>query len=127
MLRRALITIPDQYHVDIQDMFRIKGGRDRDGMGDLAKTIIDSSYEEIKGKFPKDNHNYWEWKPLDPANLKYAAIDGYVSYELYRRILDMKKGLRVRLDAEPCHRCRASSSGSYKRKNPGWPKGPNEW
>ena len=30
---------------------------------------------------------------MDQASLNYAAVDGYVSYELYRRIRDMKNSL----------------------------------
>ena len=65
----------------------------RIGMDTLAGNVIDSSYLEMKSGFPSDLHNYWEWKPMDQASLNYAAVDGYVSYELYRRIRDMKNSL----------------------------------
>jgi hypothetical protein len=86
VLHLAGIHIPDEYHVDIQDLFKIKGGNERDGMGDLAKKLIDKSYKHMKKKFPKSGHKVWECKPLEKINLDYAAIDGYISYELYRRI-----------------------------------------
>jgi hypothetical protein len=53
-------------------------------MADLAAAIIDPSYKNMKKSFPKEKHQYWEWKPLSPLHLEYAAKDGYVSYELYQ-------------------------------------------
>ncbi|KAM0850176.1 hypothetical protein ACQ4PT_053252 [Festuca glaucescens] len=95
VLGLAGIKILDEYHVDIQDVFKIDSGYDiRDAMGKLVEVIINESYMTMKDKFPKDRHNYWEWKPLEKINLHYAAIDGYVSYELYRRIKDLKHGQR---------------------------------
>ena len=62
-------------------------------MADLAAAIIDPSYKSMKKSFRKEKHQFWEWKPLSPIRLEYAAKDGYVSYELYRRILIIKNGL----------------------------------
>jgi len=84
--------------------FRIKGGGKRDSMADLAEPIIDPSYNTMKTSFPKEKHDYWEWKPLSPLHLEYAAKDGYVSYELYRRILIIKHGLCHLL--EPSQLCK---------------------
>ena len=128
MLARAWIKIPDERHVDIQRLFCIKGGGERDSMADLAAAIIDPSYKNMKKSFPKEKHQFWEWKPLSPIHLEYAAKDGYVSYELYRRILIIKNGLR-HLHQQPMkERLRprksndeGSSSGWKRRKgNSGW-------
>ena len=128
MLARAWIKIPDEHHVDIQRLFCIKGGGERDSMADLAAAIIDPSYKNMKKSFPKEKHQFWEWKPLSPIHLEYAAKDGYVSYELYRRILIIKNGLR-HLHQQPMkerlrpHKSNdeGSSSGWKRRKgNSGW-------
>ena len=98
--------MPNEHHVDIQREFCIKGGDKRDSMADLAEPIIDPSYKTMKTSLPKDKHNYWEWKLLSPLHLEYAAKDGYVSYELYRRILIIKHGLRHLLQPSLCERLR---------------------
>ena len=55
-------------------------------MADMAAALIDEEYARMKKKFPKSGHEHWEKTPLDRINIEYAAIDGYVAYELYRRI-----------------------------------------
>ena len=52
MLARAWIVILDEYHIDLQDLLKYKGGNKKDGMCDLAANIIDSSYKSMKTKFP---------------------------------------------------------------------------
>ena len=37
-------------------------------------------------------HEAWVWK-LDEEYVKYAAKDAYTSYEMYRRIVDMRECL----------------------------------
>ena len=44
-------------------------------------------------KFPGDGHKYWEKQPLDDVNIKYAVLDGFVSFELYRVLQCILKGL----------------------------------
>ena len=70
------ITIPPKNWIDIQDLVKIPG-YSRAGMDTLANYIIDRSYGEMKNNFPTDRHNFWEERPLDDLNLKYAAIDAY--------------------------------------------------
>ena len=128
MLARACIRIPDEHHVVIQRLFCIKGGAERDSMADLAAAIIDPSYKNMKKSFPKEKHQFWEWKPLSLIHLEYAAKDGYVSYELYRRILIIKNGLRHLQQQSMKERLRphksndeGTSSGWKRRKgNSGW-------
>jgi hypothetical protein len=121
VLHRAGIHIPEEYHVDIQDMFRIKDDNNRVGMADLAKAFIDESYKDMKKKFPEYMHNFWDWKPLAKDNLHYAAIDGYVSYELYRRINAMNDG-QHHLQASPLQmvypRCIIDAEPSTHKKRP---------
>ena len=115
-LLRARIKIPDECHVDIQDLYRIKDLPQKDGMGDLAEMIIHPSYKELKNKFDKAEHDYWEWKPMTEMRLHYAALDGYMSYELYRRIIDMKAGiLRGNYQEELCPRCKAANAERLKQ------------
>ena len=108
VLARAHMLIPDEYHVDIQDVFKIKGTGpdDRDGMADLAAMIIDESYEDMKKNFTSADHDYWEWKPLSPLHLEYAARDGFVSYELFKRIVTMNEGL-LKGNGQMCPCCRS--------------------
>jgi hypothetical protein len=94
VLARASIVIPPCHHIDIQDLYQTgktlsNGLIGRDGMALMASEIIDSSYAHMKGKLTNTDHFYWEWKPLPEINLHYAAVDGYVSYELYSRIRRM--------------------------------------
>ena len=122
LLAHAWIRIPNKHHVDIQKQFYIKGGGERDSMGDLAVAIIDPPNKNMKKSFPRDKHQYWEWKPLSPLHLEYAAKDRYVSYELYRRILIIKDGLRhllqppLREQLCPCKNKDEGSSSGWKRR-----------
>jgi len=80
------IKIPAENWIDLQSLVKIKGGRNKDGMADLASRIIDKSYGEMKKEFPSERHDYWEEEPLSDLNLEYAAKDAYVSYQLYVQI-----------------------------------------
>ena len=91
--------------MDIQLVYKIKGGDERDGMGDLAADLIDRSYSNMKKEFPSKQHKFWECKPLHKVNLDYTAIDGYVAYELYRKILILKDRLRPTWREMLCPRC----------------------
>ena len=99
MLARANIIIPEEFHVDIQDLFKSEEKfdytppYDRDGMGFLATSIIDIACGKLKNDFPLNGHQFWEKKPLSALHIEYAARDGYYSYDLYRRILIVKDGL----------------------------------
>ncbi|KAK1556147.1 hypothetical protein QYE76_059220, partial [Lolium multiflorum] len=85
------IIIPRENWIDIQEIVNVKGLNERgklmrDGMASLATSIMDDSYSEMKSKFPRERHNYWEEQPLSDLNLEYAAKDAYVSYQLYVKI-----------------------------------------
>ena len=86
------IKIPEHNWIDIQDMINFNGPGKRTGMGDLAAAIIDPSYNDMKTKFPTRSHDQWECMPLPQVNLRYAAIDGYVSFELYKRLKKINGG-----------------------------------
>ena len=51
-------------------------------MGYLAGIVIDPSYA-AKAKLTRDEHQHWHEAPLTQGLLEYAAIDGYLSYELW--------------------------------------------
>ena len=95
MQRTWGFKIPRKYHVDIQEIYHTPGlGRDgRTGMADLAGELINKTYLTMKTDFPKDGHTSWEKQPLDDVNIKYAAVDGFVSFELYRVLQCVLKGL----------------------------------
>ncbi|KAK1694323.1 hypothetical protein QYE76_011020 [Lolium multiflorum] len=105
------IEIPSQYHIDLQDLFKLE--RDRTGMADMAASLIDISYKGMKKEFPSIQHKFWEKNPLDEINLEYAAKDGFVAYELYRIIRNFNYGQRHLLPslATPTAVQPASTSG----------------
>ena len=62
---------------------------------DLALAIIDPYYVKMKDESNKDKyawHSVWH-EILDEQHVKYAAMDAYTSYEMYRRIVDMRNCL----------------------------------
>ena len=126
MERTCGFTIPRKYHVDIQDIYhiKVKGLDGRTGMADLAGELINKSYETMKKDFPKGGHDLWEKQPLDEVNLKYVAVDGFVSFELYRVLQCIQKGL-VCLQPKPkvprvipklCAPSTSSTSGNKRNK-----------
>ena len=66
------IKIPEHNWIDIQDMINLNGPGNRN----------------------TSSHDQWECMPLPQVNLRYAAIDGYVSFELYRRLKKINDGQR---------------------------------
>jgi hypothetical protein len=56
-------------------------------MTKLTGIIIDNSYKKVKNCASEDIHDKWTWKPMVMSNLRYAAVDGYVSYELYNKLI----------------------------------------
>ena len=88
---RALVEsgfTPPMQHIDIQSLFGSKIG-----MATLAGEMIHPSYHEMKNDFPSWLHHCWDQVPLYKKSLDYAAVDRYVSYELYSRIQTMKDSL----------------------------------
>ena len=79
-------------------------------MAKLAAIIIDESYGKMKINFPSTQPHCWEKHPLDPINLEYADVDGFVAYDLCRMIKLMMKGLRhlqpkLQMKVEYCPTC----------------------
>ena len=62
----------------------------------LASKLIDPWYKTMKSKVDSKIQNCWQENPLDMVNITSAAIDGYVSYELYRKYLLIQRESRVR-------------------------------
>ena len=91
-------------------------------MDKLAAIIIGESYRKMKTNFPSTQHHCWEKQPLDPINLEYAAVDGFVAYDLYRRIKLMMKGLRhlqpkLQMKAEYCPSCVSKIQEAKRSRN----------
>ena len=67
---------------------------------------------KMKDEIKKDKiawHSVWHER-LDEQHVKYAAKDAYTSYEMYRRIIDMRNCLVTEIDeAGSSHK--QSSSG----------------
>jgi ribonuclease D len=128
VLAREWMDIPPQYHIDLQDVFKIEGTPyGRAGMAAMAGKLIDKKYLKMKKEFNHDmfkreGHNYWEWKPLSDRNLTYAILDGYVTYELYRRIALVNQGQMHRQTLAMCPCClnRHTENIATKKKTSGW-------
>ena len=78
-LGHANITIPEKYHVDIQDMYKSEDKFYnnppfyRDGLGYLAETMIDTACGSLKTDFPCRGHDFWETKPLSALQIGRAS------------------------------------------------------
>jgi hypothetical protein len=98
VLGNEWLHIPIQYHINIQDIYKIEGARNgRAGMAAMAGKLIHKKYLKMKEGMKDDGqkregHSYWEWKPLSEKNLNYAILDGYITSELYRRISLVNQG-----------------------------------
>ena len=67
---------------------------------------------KMKDEIKKDKntwHSVWHER-LDEAQVKYAAKDAYTSYEMYMRIVDMRKCLLPAPDEGSSHRAVAGAS-----------------
>ena len=67
---------------------------------------------KMKDESKKDKkvwHGVWHER-LDEQHVKYAAKDTYTSYEMYRRIVDMRKGILHAPDEGSSHRAVAGAS-----------------
>ncbi|KAE8766887.1 putative ubiquitin-conjugating enzyme E2 26 [Hordeum vulgare] len=72
-----------------------KKKKQKDSLIDLAMAIIDPYYRDMKAECDKDKfmwHKAWVNK-LHEEHIKYTAKDAYTSYEMYRRIIDIRKCL----------------------------------
>ena len=79
---------------------------------DLASAIIDPYYAKMKEEIKKDK-NAWQsvWhERLDEEHIKYVAKDAYTSYEMYRRIVDMRNCLLTAPDKGSSHRAVVGAS-----------------
>jgi hypothetical protein len=100
--------------VDICHHYRVWGSlkNKQNSLVDLASAIIDPYYKNMKVACNKDKiawHSAWEQR-LDKEHVKYAAKDMYTSYEMYRRIVDMRKCLLPAPDEGSSHRAMAGAS-----------------
>ena len=83
--------------VDIQGQYKIWGSKEheKDSLVHLAEVITDPYYRNMKDSCNKDKrawHSAW-MKKLDKDHVVYAAKEAYTCYDMYRRILDMRKFL----------------------------------
>ena len=107
-----------QNFVDIQGQYKIWGNKEheKDSLVHLAEAIIDPYYRDMKDSCNKDKHGWhsaWMEK-LDKAHVVYAAKEAYTSYDMYRRIVDMRKSL---LPQNCQGSSRKQSNGKRRRNN----------
>ena len=100
--------------VNIQDHYKVWGSDNnkQNSLVDLTSAIIDPYYMKMKDGSKKDKntwHNVWHER-LDELHVKYAAKDVYTSYDMYRRIIDMRKCLLHGTDEGSIHRAVAGVS-----------------
>ncbi|XBH96522.1 hypothetical protein VPH35_086892 [Triticum aestivum] len=79
---------------------------------DLSSAITDPYYMKMKNESKKDKnawHSVWHER-LDEQHVKYAAKYTYTSYEMYRRIVDMRKCLLPVPDEGSSHKAVAGAS-----------------
>ena len=105
-----LVNIQDHYKVSSSDKNKLNS------LVDLTSAIIDPYYMKMKDESKKDKkawHSVWHER-LDEQHVKYAAKDAYTSYEMYRRIIDMRKCL---LPQNGQGSSRKQSNGKRRRNN----------
>ncbi|XBI01338.1 hypothetical protein VPH35_130137 [Triticum aestivum] len=100
--------------VNIQDHYKVWGSAKNklNSLVDLASAIIDPYYMKMKDESKKDKdtwHSVWHER-LDEEHVKYAANDAYTSYEMYRRVVDMRKCLVHAPTEGSSHRAVAGAS-----------------
>nr|XP_051197139.1 uncharacterized protein LOC127310509 [Lolium perenne] len=121
VLRAAGLPVPEERHIDIQDIFKING-QPQAGMADLAAKLIDPKFANMKKDFKynrlrKEGHGFWECKPPSWMNLEYAAIDGYLSYEIYNKIYTVNEGqAHLQRSDHICPRCKNQDESSSMNK-----------
>ena len=78
--------------VDIQGQYKIWGSKEheKDSLVHLAEAIIDPYYRDMKDSCNKDKR---AWHSVWMEKLVYAAKEAYTCYDMYRRIVDMRKCL----------------------------------
>ena len=119
------VEIPDEYHVDIQELFRLDN-KIRTGMAPMAAELLDESYGTMKSKFPGDGHKKWEKNPLDEINRVYAAKDAFVAYKLYRLIYKINQGqLHLEQQSMYCPNCKPVTTRASARTKASGPSGSN--
>jgi len=82
----------------------------------LTEAIIAPYYRDMKDSWNKEKHAWnsaWMEK-LEKAHVVYAAKEAYTSYDMYRRIVDMRKCL---LPQNGQGSSRKQSNGKRRRNN----------
>ncbi|CAM0911400.1 unnamed protein product [Alopecurus aequalis] len=98
MLQRSLLRI--NRYKDIQAVWKdpnmepkiYRGKVGKQGLKDIAGSLIHSSYKEMKGKMTNDDHKFWGIAPLYEKHMEHAAKDAYVAFELYKRLDFYERG-----------------------------------
>ena len=98
--------------VDIQKRWKPPdSNNEKDSLADYATNLIDRSHKTMK--VTKEDHNEWELVPLSMKHIRYASIDTYATYELYRYIVYFERGqqclaafLESKLQSKPKRRRR---------------------
>lgn len=66
--------------------------KNRDSLADVATSVVDQCYSDMKTTFDERYHAYWASWPLSWINIDYAAKDAYACYEIWQRCVNIRKG-----------------------------------
>ena len=106
--------------VDIQGQYKIWGSKkhEKDSLVHLAEAIIDPYYRDMKDSYNKDKrawHSAWMEK-LNEAHVMYAAKEAYTNYEMYMRIVDMRKCLLLPQNGQGSSRKQSNGKRHHNKK-----------
>ena len=93
---------PDKY-IGIQCKWRVpyKGRKRFHSLADVAGNMIHPFYKQMKNKTDRvEDHKLWGISPLPNYLIEYAAIDAYATYELWKRIKNIREGVESAKEAE---------------------------
>ncbi|XBI81125.1 hypothetical protein VPH35_090109 [Triticum aestivum] len=109
MLKKSGLEINPNNFIDIQRNGRVPNTRkEYDTLADVAASIIHPFYRGMKKKIDrKKDHKLWGINPLPDYLIEYTMIVAYATYQLRKKINNIKIGLEIPKEQEedPCYHC----------------------
>ncbi|XBJ11767.1 hypothetical protein VPH35_016414 [Triticum aestivum] len=103
------LEINPNKHIDIQRNWRVPYKEKPYGsLADVAASVIHPFYSKMKKKIDrKADHKLWGDNPLPDYLIEYAAIDAYATYNSWKIIDNIKRGLEISKEQEvdPYYHC----------------------
>ncbi len=82
-LVRKSIVINHQNQLRDKMPLQLVPSRDQPSVLTLARDMVHPSYGKLKKPSPKF-HRAWQWNVLDIDHIHYAAMDGYLCFNIYK-------------------------------------------